>query len=235
MKKKAVVVHSGGMDSSLCLALAAKEFGPENVLSVSFTYNQRHSLELERATEISQQFKVDHVELDLSCLSKITESALIGSDKKIEHKKGEAPNTLVVGRNGLMARVAGIHAHSLGAHCIYMGVMELEEANSGYRDCSRGYMDIVQTALRIDFADPTFEIRTPLVKMTKLETMELGLELGVIEYLLEKTITCYEGIEKEGCLKCPACQLRNQALKIFSLEHPEVKFSYKAKIQNLIA
>lgn len=234
MRKKAVVVHSGGMDSSLCLALAVKEFGAENVLSVSFTYNQRHSIELTRATEISQYFKVDHVELDLSCLSKITESALIGHSQKIEHKPGEAPNTLVVGRNGLMARVAAIHAHSLGAKCIYLGVMELESANSGYRDCSRAYMDIIQEALRVDFADLAFEIRTPLALMNKKETMELGLKLGVIEYLLETTISCYEGIPKEGCLKCPACKLRNQGLKIFSLEHPEVKFSYKSQILNLI-
>lgn len=235
MKKKAVVVHSGGMDSSLCLALAIKEFGAENVLSLSFTYNQRHSIELKRASEISKHFNVDHVQLDLSCLSKITESALIGTDKKIEHKKGEAPNTLVVGRNGLMARIAGIHANSLGAHCIYMGVMELEAANSGYRDCSRAYMDIIQSALRMDFADNSFEIRTPLVQMTKRDTMELGYKLGVLEYLLENTVTCYEGIEKEGCLKCPACKLRNEGLKIFSLEHPDLKYSYREKILNLIA
>lgn len=235
MKKKAVVVHSGGMDSSLCLALAIKEFGAENVLSLSFTYNQRHSIELKCASEISKHFNVDHVELDLSCLSKITESALIGTDKKIEHKKGEAPNTLVVGRNGLMARIAGIHANSLGAHCIYMGVMELEAANSGYRDCSRAYMDIIQSALRMDFADNSFEIRTPLVQMTKRDTMELGYKLGVLEYLLENTVTCYEGIEKEGCLKCPACKLRNEGLKIFSLEHPDLKYSYREKILNLIA
>lgn len=235
MKKKAVVVHSGGMDSSLCLALAVKEFGAENVLSLSFTYNQRHSIELTRATEISKHFKVDHVELDLSCLSQITESALIGNKEKIEHKEGEAPNTLVVGRNGLMARLAGIHADSLGANCIYMGVMELESANSGYRDCSRGYMDIIQEALRLDFANPKFEIRTPLVQMNKKETMELGYKLGVLEYLVENTITCYEGVPKEGCMKCPACKLRNNGLKIFSLEHPEFKFSYKEKILSLIA
>jgi 7-cyano-7-deazaguanine synthase len=235
MKKKAVVVHSGGMDSSLCLALAIKEFGAENVLSLSFTYNQRHSLELERATKISEHFNVDHVEIELSCLSQITESALIGKSQKIEHKEGEAPNTLVVGRNGLMARLAGIHAHSLGASCIYLGVMELEEANSGYRDCSRAYVDIIQQALRLDFANPHFEIRTPLVKMNKKESMELGHSLGVLQYLLENTITCYEGIEKEGCLKCPACKLRNNGLKIFSLEHPEFKYSYREKMLNLIA
>jgi 7-cyano-7-deazaguanine synthase len=235
MNKKAVVVHSGGMDSSLCLALAVKEFGASNVLSVSFTYNQRHATELDRARKISDHFKVDHVEINLDCLSKITESALIGSDKKIEHKTGEAPNTLVVGRNGLMARLAGIHAQSLGAKNIYLGVMELEAANSGYRDCSRAYMDVIQTALRMDFADESFEIRTPLVSMTKKETMEMGFKLGVLEFLLENTITCYEGIEKAGCLKCPACKLRNSGLKIFSLEHPEFKYSYRDQIVNLIA
>ncbi len=233
MKKKAIVVHSGGMDSSLCLALAVKEFGSKEVLSLSFDYEQRHSGELERAADISVHFGVDHVELDLKCLSKITESALIGKDKAIEHKKGEAPNTLVVGRNGLMARLAGIHAHSLGAHCIYLGVMELEAANSGYRDCSRSYMDLIQSALRLDFADPKFEIRTPLVSMTKRDSMELGWKLGCLEYLLENTVTCYEGIPKEGCGKCPACKLRNEGIKIFSLEHPELKFSFKEKILNL--
>jgi 7-cyano-7-deazaguanine synthase len=236
MKKKAVVVHSGGMDSSLCLALAVQEFGASQVLSLSFTYGQRHSEELNRSRDISDYLKVDHVELDLTCLSKITESALIGRDQAIEHRMGEAaPNTLVVGRNGLMARLAGIHAHSLGAHCIYLGVMELESANSGYRDCSRAYMDLIEAALRLDFADDEFEIRTPLVFMNKKESMELGHKLGVLPYLLEITITCYEGIEKEGCLKCPACKLRNQGLKIFSLEHPEVKYSYRDKILNLIA
>ncbi|MES2528885.1 MAG: 7-cyano-7-deazaguanine synthase QueC [Bdellovibrionota bacterium] len=235
MKKKAVVVHSGGMDSSLCLALAVKEFGAKDVLSLSFDYDQRHSEELDRARKISSHFQVDHAELNLTCLGQITESALIGKDKKIEHKTGEAPNTLVPGRNGLMARLAGIHANSLGAHAIYMGIMELEAANSGYRDCSRAYMDIVQSALRMDFADQKFEIRTPLVSMTKRDTMELGFKLGCLEFLLENTITCYEGIEKEGCGKCPACKLRNEGLKIFSLEHPELQFSYKSKIQNLVS
>ncbi len=233
MKKKALVVHSGGMDSSLCLALACKEFGPEQVLSVSFIYQQRHGEEIKKARKISDYFKVDHTEIDLSCLSQITESALIGKNKKIEHLKGSTPNTIVIGRNGLMARVAGIHAHSLGANYIYMGVMELEAANSGYRDCSRAYMNLIQEALRIDFANDDFEIRTPLIQMTKKESMELGFKLGVLEFLLENTITCYEGIEREGCLKCPACKLRNEGLKQFLKEHQDFDFSYKKKILNL--
>lgn len=235
LQKQAVVVHSGGMDSSLCLALAVNEFGAANVMSVSFTYNQRHALELDRARKISQHFKVEHAEINLDCLSQITKSALIGNDQKIEHEAGKVPNTLVVGRNGLMARLAGIHAHSLHAKCIYMGVMELEGANSGYRDCSRAYMDLIQAALRVDFDDHSFEIKTPLVFMTKKDTMELGYQLGVLEYLLENTITCYEGIEKAGCMKCPACLLRNSGLKIFSLEHPDFKYSYREQIVNAIA
>ncbi len=235
MKKKAVVVHSGGMDSSICLALAVKDFGAENVLSVSFSYEQRHSIELQRAEKICSYFQVDHVVIDLACLSQVTTSALLNRTQKIEHKTGQAPNTLVMGRNGLMARVAGIHAQSLGARCIYMGVMELEEANSGYRDCSRTYMDLIQSALRMDFSDSLFEIRTPLVSMSKKESLELAYHLGVLEYLLETTISCYEGIEKEGCLKCPACKLRNNGLKIFSLEHPEFKYSYREKILALMA
>lgn len=112
MKKKAVIVHSGGMDSSLCLALAIQEFGASEVLSLSFTYNQRHSVELGRARRISQHFNVDHVEVNLNCLSELTESALIGNNQAIEHNPNQAPNTLVVGRNGLMARLGG-HSRSI--------------------------------------------------------------------------------------------------------------------------
>lgn len=231
MKKSAVVVFSGGMDSSLCLALAVEKYGKENVLALSFSYGQRHSAELDRAKEISTKWEVDHKVVEISCLNKITNNALLDESLEIKKKtKKSGPTTLVVGRNGLMARVASIHAESIGAECIYMGVIEVEESNSGYRDCSRLYMDIVQKALQIDFGNPRFEIKTPLVFMTKEQTMELGLELGVIEYLLEKTISCYQGIDKFGCGRCPACLLRNDGLKKFVKLNPEVEFSYRKQI-----
>ena len=230
MKKDTVVVHSGGMDSSLCLALAIKNHGAENVLSLSFSYGQRHTTELEYAKSICKKWKVDHRVINIDCLNKITDSALLDPKTKIEHVKDKAPNTLVVGRNGLMARVAGIHADNISANSIYMGVIEVEEANSGYRDCSRKYMDIIQAALRMDFNKPGFEIKTPLVFMDKKETMELGFELGVLDYLVENTLSCYEGVVKEGCGRCPACKLRNEGLREFSQEHPEFSFSYKDKI-----
>ena len=228
--KKALVVHSGGMDSSLCLALAVKEFGASEVLSVSFSYGQRHGVEIERAKKIAAHFNVAHTVVDLNCLQQITENALTDKNQAITHESGKAPSTLVVGRNGLMARVAGIHAQSLKAQCIYLGVMELEGANSGYRDCSRAYMDLIQAALRLDFADDTFDIRSPLARVTKAQTMELGDELGVLSYLLEETVTCYNGIPKLGCQTCPACKLRNAGLREFLSTHQDVGFSWKSQL-----
>ncbi len=227
MKKLALVVHSGGMDSSLCLALAVKEFGAAHVLALSFDYGQRHSIELTQAKKIAAHFQVDHTTLKLDCLNEITENALT-RPIAITHVVS-APNTLVAGRNGLFARLAGIHAYGLGAKAIYLGIMELETANSGYRDCSREYMDLIQAALRLDFAQPDFEIRTPLVAMTKSQSMELGASLGVLEYLLEETITCYEGKKHEGCGVCPACQLRNAGLREY-LKSNKINFSWSSKI-----
>jgi 7-cyano-7-deazaguanine synthase len=230
VKKKAVVVHSGGMDSSICLALAIEQYGKENVLSLSFTYGQRHSEELERAKLICKDWKVDHTVIDIQCLKEITHNALIDKSVDIQHEEGSAPNTLVSGRNGLMARVAAIHADHIGADCIFMGVIEVEEANSGYRDCSRKYMDIIQAALRVDFANPQFEVKTPIVFMTKQQTMNLAYQMGVLKYLLEVTISCYEGVDQYGCGKCPACKLRNSGLKEFLKHHPDFNFSYKSKV-----
>ena len=221
-----VVIHSGGMDSSLCLALAMREFGLEQVLSLSFDYGQRHSRELEQAAKICQHWGVDHVVIPLACLQEITDNALINAKQPIEHPADRPPNTLVVGRNGLFARLGAIHAHHLGASILYMGVIEVEGSNSGYRDCSRAYIDLKQALLRIDLDNSIFEIRTPLVKMTKKETLELAHELGILDFLLEETITCYQGIPRRGCAVCPACTLRNEGIRQFAVEYPYVALPY---------
>ena len=218
------------MDSSICLALAIEQFGAENVLAMSFTYGQRHSVELDFAKKICEDWNVDRVVIDLNCLSEVTENALTNSKIEIKKDLGGKPNTLVVGRNGLMARIAAIHAEHLKADSIFMGVIEVEEANSGYRDCSRKYMDIIQAALRMDFNNQIFEIKTPLVYMNKLQTLELSYQMGNLHYLIENTISCYEGIEKVGCRKCPACDLRNEGISKFILAHPDFEFSYKSAL-----
>ena len=91
-------------------------------------------------------------------------------------------------------------------------------------------MDIIQAGLRMDFANPKFDIKTPIVFMSKKETMELGYQMGNLQYLLDNTITCYEGIPKAGCGKCPACMLRNQGIREFMQEHEDFVFSYKNQL-----
>lgn len=228
--KKAVVIHSGGMDSSICLALAIQEFGVSAVTSLSFSYSQRHSIELQQAKKIALSWRVDHHIISLDFFSSITNNALIDSSKPILHENNKAPNTLVLGRNGLMARLGAIFAHEQQAPIIYMGVMELESANSGYRDCSRAYMDLKQEILRQDLGNPHFEIRTPLVYKTKKESLEIAHNLGVLSFLLEETITCYEGKPYIGCKVCPSCKLRNEGLKAFSLAYPHIQLPYKPEL-----
>ena len=227
LTKKAVVIHSGGMDSSLCLALAIERFGRKDVLSLSFDYQQRHGLaELTQAAKICQDWQVDHVVLNIDCLQQITSNAL--TDHSVTMNKRVPvegpPNTLVVGRNGLMARLAAIHADSLQANCIYLGVEENE--NSSYRDCSRTYMDLMQQILQIDLDNAYFTIETPLVAMTKKETLEVALRLGILDYLLTNTITCYRGVAALGCQECPACTLRNRGIAEFLAEHPDFEMPY---------
>jgi len=218
------------MDSSLCLFLAIEQFGAENVLSMSFTYGQRHSNELDQAKIICEEWKVDNLVVNLDCLTVITNNSLTNHKLSIENNGG-TPNTMVVGRNGLMARVAAIHANQLGADCIFMGVIEVEEANSGYRDCSRKYMDIIQAGLRFDFDNHNFEIKTPIVYMTKKQTMELGYQMGILQFLLETTITCYNSVKGLGCGTCPACKLRNEGIVEFVKEHEDFIFSYKDQLK----
>lgn len=214
MSKKAIVIHSGGMDSSICLALAIQEFGVDQVESLSFDYNQRHQVaELKAAETICRQWGVDHTVIKVDVLRQVTNNALMDRTIPIEEKEGMIPNTMVLGRNGLMARLGAIYGHHKGASLIYMGVIEVESSNSGYRDCSRAYMDLMQQVLRMDLDNPAFEIRTPIAMMTKAETLALADRLSVLDFLLEHTITCYEGFGGRGCAKCPACILRNQGIE----------------------
>lgn len=220
---EAIVVHSGGMDSSLCLALAVREYGAGRVLSLGFDYGQRHRDELRRAGNIAGYFGVRRYVVEIGCYGALTRNALIDAGVAITHEAGQAPSTLVMGRNGLMARLAAILGEQIGAHVIYMGVIGVEAANSGYRDCTRAYMDRMQAILRVDVGHDALEIRTPLVDMTKAETMALGHALGCLDYLLDETVTCYRGVARRGCGDCPACALRNAGVAEFLAAHPAVE------------
>lgn len=226
MRKEAIVLHSGGMDSSLCLAYAIKKFGADQVLALNIHYGQRNHAEIKQAELICQHFAVDQYHLDVDFLGKITQNAMLDSLQPIKHEDNKAPNTFVLGRNGLFVRLAAVLGHQYGAKQVYTGVIEVEAANSGYPDCTRRYMDLMQQVLSIDLSNPQFKIRTPLVFMTKAQTMEFGYQLGILPFLLENTITCYEGIARAGCKICPACQLRNQGIQEFLQRYPDFAMPY---------
>lgn len=214
---KAIVLHSGGMDSSICLLLACKEFGKDHVVSLGFNYAQRHTSEINAARYIASHFGVKRVEIDLPKMPGWECSSLVNTTLSIK-QEGAIPNSFVPARNGLFLLMAAPYAKAADAKTIYVGVMEQEGANSGYPDCSRQYIDLVQAVIRADLQDSAFRIETPLVHMSKAQTLEVAHSLGELEFLLEHTISCYEGISKEGCKICPACLLRNKGISDFFLK-----------------
>jgi 7-cyano-7-deazaguanine synthase len=132
----------------------------------------------------------------------------------IQHSSG-IPNSFVPGRNGLFLMMAAPFAAALGASSLFIGVMEREGAHSGYPDCNRPYIDSVQTVIRLDLQNPSFMIHTPLIHMSKAETLEVADALGALEFLLQHTISCYNGVPLQGCQSCPACRLRNEGIAEF--------------------
>lgn len=205
--KKAVVLHSGGMDSSICLALMIKEFGADAVLSLGFDYGQRHSQELAAAQRICAEWKVDRKVFNFAEIRLGFSNALVDASLPLQDT-----NTLVAGRNGLMAYVAALHAASIGAQRLVLGVIEVDAKVTGYRDCSRAYWDLHEKLLQWDLGDSDFVIATPLVAMSKRDTMAVADSLGVLPFLLQETVTCYDGQKAPGCMQCHACRLRAQGL-----------------------
>lgn len=209
-KEKAIVVFSGGQDSTTCLFWAKKQF--KEVETVTFNYNQRHKLELEVAANIAQEQGVEHSLLDMSLLHQLAPNALTRSELKIEHKEGELPSTFVDGRNLLFLSFAAILAKQKGARHIVTGVCETDF--SGYPDCRDVFIKSMNVTLNLAM-DYQFVIHTPLMWLNKAETWQLAEELGAFEYVRQKTLTCYEGLIADGCGQCPACILRKNGLEAY--------------------
>lgn len=208
-KNKAVVVFSGGQDSTTCLFWALKKF--DEVEAVTFDYGQRHSTEIEVAKEITAELGVKHTILDMSLLNQLAPNALTRTDIEIEEgENGDLPSTFVPGRNLLFLSFATIMAKQVGAKHVITGVCETDF--SGYPDCRDIFIKSLNVSLNLSM-DDTFVIDTPLMWLDKAETWELADQLGAFEFVRDKTITCYEGIRGQGCGECPACKLRQNGLE----------------------
>lgn len=206
-QNKAIVVFSGGQDSTTCLFYAKKHF--KDVILVTFNYGQRHDAEIEVAKKIAQEQNVEHHILDMSLLSQLTPNALTQHDLKIEDTEDGIPNTFVPARNLLFLSFAGALAYQIKAKHIITGVCETDF--SGYPDCRDSFIKSMNVTLNLSM-DRDFVIHTPLMWLDKAQTWELADNLGVLNYIRENTLTCYNGIIGDGCGECPACQLRSRGL-----------------------
>ncbi|MES1046633.1 7-cyano-7-deazaguanine synthase QueC [Heyndrickxia oleronia] len=205
-KEKAIVVFSGGQDSTTCLFWALKCF--EEVIAVTFDYNQRHKAEIDCAINITQELGIVHHILDMQLLNQLAPNALTRVDIDVtDGEEGELPSTFVPGRNLLFLSFAGVVASQVGAKHIITGVCETDF--SGYPDCKDIFIKSLNVTLNLAM-DKQFIIHTPLMWINKAETWKLADELGALDFVRTKTLTCYNGIIAEGCGECPACKLRKR-------------------------
>ena len=205
----ALVIFSGGQDSTTCLAQATRDYGTGNVSCITFHYGQKHSLEVEVAKKIAEHFGVaEHTIINLDWYSQVTTSALLNHDLSIA-KAGDAacPNTVVDGRNMMFLLIAAICAKSKGIRDIITGVCETDF--SGYPDCRDVFVKSCNVTLNLAMAYD-FRIITPLMDLTKEQTWALADRLGVLEYVAANTLTCYNGRIGSGCGTCPSCVLRQR-------------------------
>lgn len=210
---RAIVVFSGGQDSTTCLFWAKERF--QDVIALTFDYGQRHHQEITYAENIAKELGVEWRCLKLDLFADLTKNALTDPDLHIESTEGELPSTFVPGRNHLFFSIAAQVAYQRQAQHIVVGVSETDF--SGYPDCRDNFVKALNVALNLAM-DCSFQIHTPLMWLNKKDVWALSDELSAFEYIQEKTLTCYEGIAATGCGTCPACVLRNNGLNAYLSE-----------------
>lgn len=222
-RQAALVLFSGGQDSSVCLAWALDRYA--RVETVGFDYGQRHAIEMEARQAVrreivarfprwKQRLGEDHV-LDIRSFGAVAQSALT-ADRAIEMTERGLPSTFVPGRNLVFLTYAAALADRRGIDALVGGMCETDF--SGYPDCRRDTLDAMQAALNLGM-DRDFRIETPLMRLTKAQTWALSKQLGgedLVQLIVEESHTCYQGERGRlqawghGCGTCPACELREK-------------------------
>lgn len=219
--RKAIVLNSGGVDSTTCVGIAVDELGYENVSTASVFYGQKHEKELECAKKISEHYNVNHYEIDLSDVLKHSNCPLLANSteeiahesyaEQIAHNGEGMVRTYVPFRNGLMLSAVASLAASLYPEDdvdIYLGAHADDAAGRAYADCSEEFTSTMASAIEIGTYGKV-HLKAPLVNMTKTQVVETGLKLNVP---YELTWSCYEGGEKQ-CGTCGTCIDRRQAFE----------------------
>jgi 7-cyano-7-deazaguanine synthase len=205
----ALVLFSGGQDSTTCLFWAKKHF--DQVVAIAFDYGQRHLLELSAARHIASEADVQLNIFKIDILSGVSHNSLTDKGMSVEWEQSgdRPPNTLVEGRNMLFLTYAAIFAKAKGISDLVTGVGQADY--SGYPDCRNEFILSLNQTLNLSM-DYEYRIHTPLMWLDKSEIWQMADGLGIFELVRDKTITCYHGIAGEGCGNCPSCKLRNRGL-----------------------
>ena len=209
-KEEALVVFSGGQDSTTCLFWAIRQF--KKVYALSFLYGQKHQKEVELARAIAQDAGVEFEVMDVSFIAKLGQNSLTDTSMVMDEEKpeGSFPNTFVPGRNLFFLSIAAVYAREKGINHMVTGVSQTDF--SGYPDCRDGFITSLNVALNLAM-DEQFVIHTPLMWIDKAQTCALADELGVLDLIRNKTLTCYSGVMGDGCGHCPDCKLRSEGLE----------------------
>lgn len=211
-KNTALVVFSGGQDSTTCLYWAKREFS--EVYALSFLYGQKHEKEVDLARQIAVRAGVKLNVMDVSFIGKLGSNSLTDTSILMDEDKlaRNFPNTFVPGRNLFFLSIAAVYARELGIKHLVTGVSQTDF--SGYPDCRDVFVKSLNVTLNLAM-DEQFVIHTPLMWIDKAQTWALADELGVFELIRNKTLTCYNGIQGDGCGHCPSCKLRREGLEIY--------------------
>lgn len=216
-KKHALVIFSGGQDSTTCLGWAKARY--EEVTAISFVYGQKHSCEIEQAKIIAKELGVKHVIIEADFFGGLVNSALThNGDVNEKHEDNDSlPASFVPNRNAFFITLAHAFAQKINAGVLVTGTCETD--SSGYPDCRRVFIDSINTALNLG-SDVNMEIETPLMYLDKADTFKLAADESILDLVLDHSHTCYNGTDKmndygRGCGECPACQLREKGFHEF--------------------
>ena len=226
---KALVLSSGGVDSTTCLGLAIERFGRENVIALAITYGQKHTKEIEAAEAVAQYYGIELLSLDLSTIFQYdTKCTLLqGSEEEIPEESyadqlkktdGKPVSTYVPFRNGLFLSSAASIALSKDCSVIYYGAHSDDAAGNAYPDCSDAFNQSMKSAIEIGSGNQ-LTIEAPFVNMAKKDVVREGLRLKVPYHL---TWSCYEGGDRP-CGKCGTCRDRAAAFAANDVADPACK------------
>ena len=206
----ALVVFSGGQDSTTCLFWAKKHF--KKVYALSFIYGQKHVKEVELARSIAEKAEVEFDVMDVSFIGHLGRNSLTDTSIHMDEEKpaDSFPNTFVPGRNLFFLSIAAVYAREHGVNHIVTGVSQTDF--SGYPDCRDSFIKSLNVTLNLAM-DEQFVLHTPLMWIDKAQTWALADRLGMLDLIRHETLTCYNGIPGDGCGHCPSCKLRREGLE----------------------